>query len=82
MSRRKIFVDLVVIVLSFVSLLVLAASCAGVPDAPESSQITRNEKVRISDSIVRVIDTEAGVVCWTYYADGISCLPLESTLLK
>jgi hypothetical protein len=32
----------------------------------------------------RIIDEEAGVICWVYkagYAGGISCLPLEQTRL-
>lgn len=33
------------------------------------------------NSIERHIDEEAGVVCWMYHSRGISCLPLDQTLL-
>lgn len=33
-------------------------------------------------NVDRFVDKEAGVVCWTYrYHHGISCLPLDNTLL-
>jgi hypothetical protein len=32
-------------------------------------------------AIVRYTDEEAGVVCWTMLANGISCLPLDETRL-
>jgi len=32
-------------------------------------------------SVVRIIDSDARVVCWLYNGRGISCLPINSTKL-
>jgi hypothetical protein len=47
--------------------------------APEPYPETVGE--RISRGVVRWEDEKAGVVCWTFYSGGISCLPISETLI-
>lgn len=54
-------------------LLVLLISCA----PADTSQSTY-----LHSGVCRVIDEEAGVVCWLYYQNGISCLPISETDLE
>jgi len=66
------------IVLVFVLLL---TACAPV-DRPAETEDTISQEYTYG--VTRVVDEEAGVVCWTFksgYAGGISCLPINQTLL-
>jgi hypothetical protein len=42
-----------------------------------------SDSSRGNNQVVRsYFDDEAGVVCWTYYTNGISCLPISETKLE
>lgn len=72
------------------SIIVLAANATAMPPSvtqTESGPALRpftldDEAVGYASggSVYRVIDTEAGVVCWSK-ANGLSCLPISDTLL-
>lgn len=49
----------------------------------EVSHVTETKE--LASGITRLVDPEAGVVCWVYSGynvGGISCLPLSETNLK
>lgn len=55
--------------------LVLIVGCA--PAMPDDVELVSN-----NIPIRRYVDEEAGVVCWMYYSNGISCLPVDQTKLE
>jgi hypothetical protein len=70
----KIITNLKVLLITIVvSMAVLSLSgCSTRGDIPSGLNHT---------GVERHIDPEAGVVCWTYNAHGISCLPISETTL-
>lgn len=63
-------------------LALLLSSCVS-PGQTEytADQVKTNQKF-VEDHTIRTIDTQAGVVCWIYFATGgISCLPISQTKL-
>ena len=53
--------------------------------APAEKPMEGTIRTNGSFGVSRYFDKEAGVVCWIYYdykAGGISCLPIEDTLLE
>lgn len=71
---------LLVLVLS-----VLISACAPDPYQLEL-QDTSKPYIIVNNNVVRIVDEQAGVVCWIYshqkyHEGGISCLPLADTLL-
>ena len=60
----------------------LFAACAPRVGVENASQAP--PPVYLGTNVFRIVDTDAGVVCWVvsaYNRSGISCLPLEETLL-
>ena len=81
-KRSRIIRLVAVYTLIGLASLLLFISCAGVPT--ETGYIENSsgiEVTRVSVGINRVVDVEAGVVCWMLYGSGISCLPISETLL-
>ena len=77
----------VLVVLLLVGIVVGISSC-GVEIGYQPQDTTDSETFLISDRIQpginRVIDKEAGVVCWVYKGldrGGIDCLPISQTQL-
>lgn len=71
--------------LLLIALATLALSgCGGIePDAQPQEQTYENmnlQHTRYSSSLARFIDTEAGIVCYTW-SRGIDCLPISETKL-
>ena len=58
--------------------ILLLSGCA--PEGQLDSVTTTGFNI-IGSSVHRWIDEEAGVVCWSSFS-GISCLPLNQTLLE
>jgi hypothetical protein len=65
-------------IVSLVVMAVLLVSCAG---GGGSEGIREIPEVTVRNEVNRFIDKEAGVVCWTHFQYGISCLPLSETKL-
>ena len=75
------------IVLLLAAVLLLSVSCAERQEFPSET----HEAERAADfetianafyhSIYRVIDKEAGVVCWLYNKGGMDCMPISDTAL-
>lgn len=71
------------------ALLLVAAQCGPPPTMPEreSNMIKTDVLINSRESpfdgpqVRRVVDEEAGVVCWVTQGD-IDCLPIEQTKLK
>ena len=75
-------------VLVSILMLIFLVGCATPPPTPRPSTTPQDVGTVIYsnswDTILRIVDSEAGVVCWVYngYREGgISCLLLESTKL-
>lgn len=66
--------DALLAILALGIVVALIGSCTTPDYRPEGSSIPSGSN--------RFIDEEAGVVCWTHGAQGIDCLPIESTKLK
>lgn len=66
-----------------VLLVLLLASC--VPAMPEGKEYNNmyypDHCTNVAGSVCRVVDHEAGVVCYVYFQVAISCLPIKDTLL-
>lgn len=60
----------------------MLVSCAPIQRISEISRINSETSAIIDNKILRIIDKQAGVVCWVFsYQGGISCLPLSDTRL-
>lgn len=64
-----------------VLLSLLLAACG--PQSEQGAQDTpKVTSVYIAKGLARIVDAEAGVVCWIYAGRGLSCMPLSDTLLE
>ena len=70
---------------------VILLACLLLTACSDSYQLKLSESASpytiVNNNIVRIIDEEAGVVCWIYSHSklregGISCLPLDETNLQ
>jgi hypothetical protein len=76
MKRLIIFA----LVFTLISLVLFSCGAVDTNNISEKSNLDST----LSSSVDRVIDYEAGVVCWTYYVyqgGSISCLSIDETLL-
>jgi hypothetical protein len=79
---RRLLVMVMLFIVSFAMGLLILTSCAGVPEQSEYvPHETTVKTIEVSYGVKRIIDREAGVVCWLIYTDGISCLPISETKL-
>ena len=51
-----------------------------VSSAPDS--VEEPPMIFVRRGTYRFVDEEAGVVCWLYWGNGISCLPIGETRLE
>jgi predicted small secreted protein len=70
-----------IMIIFLFALIGMTAGCVTAGADPDVLELTK-----VSAYMCRVIDREAGVVCWTVSRDygsvGLSCLPLAETNLK
>lgn len=78
MASRKVVPGLV-------SATLVVSSCGGgMPLLPEDAEFPRIPTIteQYDNRLIRVVDEEAGVVCWVIRGqDGIDCMLIEDTLL-
>jgi hypothetical protein len=72
-------------IIMMILVLITLVGCASYPTESPIRDVP-NDDIKIFDSlsngVFRFIDKEAGVVCWTVYQNGISCLPIGETKLR
>lgn len=63
---------------------VFLASCQPAPQEPPPPyvEITKLFGSGVTSVLYRVIDKQAGVVCYTFNGNGVSCMPVKDTLLQ
>jgi len=71
------------IFLAIIFALLISGCAPPTGDSPDASDTKDTEVVGLTDSVFRVVDEEAGVVCWIYssggYKGGIDCMRIEET---
>lgn len=81
-GKDNLLKKFVLLVVVLVVALVLA-SCSFVKSGEKFNvYYPANCKIVTDGNLCRVIDAEAGVVCYLYFQNGISCLSLKDTLLE
>lgn len=70
-------------VVLLIVLVLLLASCAPSESGKNFAGYYPENCTTVGDGkTCRIVDREAGVVCWVYFQNGISCLPIKDTLLS
>lgn len=63
---------------------VFLAACQPAPQEPPPPyvEITKLFGGGLMSAMYRVIDKQAGVVCYTFNGNNVSCMPMKDTLLQ
>jgi len=81
MKNKRLMMFIVFVVLAIAACVVLVACMPA--NGTSAYYGADNDSIKITDYIDRIIDEEAGVVCYKYAPaiGGLSCLPISLTLL-